>query len=97
MDCKHLLLFVGVLNERKGEFGLIKAMQEVVSKYHDVKLLIIGDGPTKEVAVKFVKSLKLKNNIILLTFRGSLQVFQIFFKYCEGYNVFNAYKVQFIS
>ena len=65
-NCKYIILFAGVLNGRKGEFALIKAMDKVVSKYHDTNLLIIGDGPTKKTSMKIVESLNLENNIIFI-------------------------------
>ncbi len=63
IDCKYLILFVGVLNGRKGEFNLIKAMQKIVSVSPDAKLLIIGDGPTKDIAIKMAANLKLEDNV----------------------------------
>jgi len=63
LGCKQLLLFVGVLNGRKGEFDLIMAMKNVVSKYPDSKLLIIGDGPTRELTMKMVQALSLEDNV----------------------------------
>ncbi len=63
IDCKYLILFVGVLNGRKGEFDLIKAMSNIISEYPDTKLLIIGEGPTKEVAMTMVKNLKLEDSV----------------------------------
>ena len=66
VNCKHLILFVGVLNGRKGEFDLIKAMQKVFSVYPDANLLIIGNGPTKEIAFKMVKKLNLEDNITFI-------------------------------
>jgi glycosyltransferase involved in cell wall biosynthesis len=66
INCKYIILFVGVLNGRKGEFTLIKAMDKVVSKYHDANLLIIGDGPTKKTSMKIVESLNLEDNIIFI-------------------------------
>jgi hypothetical protein len=63
INCKYIILFVGVLNGRKGEFTLIKAMNKVVSKYRDANLLIIGDGPAKAAAMETVKRLELEDNI----------------------------------
>ncbi len=66
IDCKYLLFFIGVLNGRKGEFDLIKTMVEVVSENADVNLLIIGNGPTTEIAEKMIKSLHLEKNIKII-------------------------------
>ncbi len=60
---EYQILFVGVLNGRKGEFDLIKAMEKVVNKYPDIRLLIIGSGPTKTVEEKIIKALRIEDNI----------------------------------
>ncbi len=66
IDCKYLIFFIGVLNGRKGEFNLIRAMLDVVSECADVNLLIIGNGPTTEIAEKMIKSLHLEKNIKII-------------------------------
>jgi glycosyltransferase involved in cell wall biosynthesis len=63
LGCKQLLLFVGVLNGRKGEFDLIRAMDKIVARMPDTKLLIIGDGPTKELAGQMTEKLGLSEHI----------------------------------
>ena len=64
---EYQILFVGVLNGRKGEFDLIKAMGKVVNKYPDIKLLVIGSGPTKIVAEKIIKASGIEDNIKFLS------------------------------
>ncbi len=63
MCCKYLLLFVGVLNGRKGELDLIKAMHQVVCRYNDTTLMIVGDGPTKQIALDMVEKLQLRKYV----------------------------------
>jgi len=63
IGCGKLLLFVGGLNGRKGEFDLIEAMQKVASEDGDIRLLIIGSGTAKKVAVRAVRKLSLEGHI----------------------------------
>ncbi len=63
---RYLILFVGVLNGRKGEFDLLKAMEKIICVYPDVRLFIIGDGPTKDAVKAMVKNLGLDKNIKLI-------------------------------
>jgi len=58
------LLFVGRLAEKKGVKYLIDAMPEVVKKYPETKLLIIGSGPLENESKTQAKNLNLENNII---------------------------------
>jgi glycosyltransferase involved in cell wall biosynthesis len=60
------LLFVGRLSEEKGVKYLISAMPTIVNKYKDIKLLIVGNGPLKNILNEQVDNLKLSNNILFL-------------------------------
>jgi len=66
MECKYLLLFVGVLNCRKGEFDLIEAMQQIIDLHNNTSLLIIGDGPAKESFVRQIEELNIQNKVKLI-------------------------------
>lgn len=61
-----LILFVGRLAEKKWVNHLIDAMEWVVSKYPDTKLLIIWHGPLEAVLKKQTKKLHLDANIIFV-------------------------------
>jgi glycosyltransferase involved in cell wall biosynthesis len=60
---KEFLLFVGRLAPEKGIDVLIEAMPEVIKKFPNAKLLIIGKGTLEDGLKKRVKELKLENNI----------------------------------
>ena len=60
---RYTILFVGVLNGRKGEFLLIRAMEKVLSEYPKVKLLIVGDGPTRSLAEELVRRMGLSDHV----------------------------------
>ena len=58
------LLFVGRLVEKKGVKYLIDAMPEVIQKYPETKLLIVGSGSLENELKNQVKNLNLEKNII---------------------------------
>ena len=61
-----MLLFVGVLNGRKGEFDLIKAMKRVTVEHPDSKLVVIGDGPTRKFAIEMAGESGLAKKIVFI-------------------------------
>ncbi len=63
------ILFVGRLVKRKGLDDLIRAFKLTLQSVNEAHLTIVGDGPEKEVLVKLVQTLGLKNKV---TFTGSL-------------------------
>ncbi|MCM8787749.1 MAG: glycosyltransferase family 4 protein [Candidatus Omnitrophica bacterium] len=68
------LIFVGRLVEKKGVKYLIEAMPEVVKKYPETKLLIIGSGPLEDGLKAQVKNLNLEKNII---FTGAIPNYEL--------------------
>ena len=60
------IIAAGRLAEWKGFEYLIQAMVEVVRKYSNAKLLILGDGPLKEKLEILISNLKLNDNISLI-------------------------------
>ncbi|MBI2653351.1 glycosyltransferase family 4 protein [Candidatus Woesearchaeota archaeon] len=65
-----ILLFAGRINEQKGIEYLIKAMQEVVSKIKNAKLLIIGNGEHRKNLEKLAAGLNLTNSVEFLGFKS---------------------------
>ena len=59
-----VILFVGRIAEEKNIKFLIKAHKDLVKKYRNIKLLIVGDGPDKEKYEKYSHELDLDKNII---------------------------------
>ena len=59
-----VILFVGRLAEEKNVEFLINSEKELVKKYKNIKLIIVGDGPDKEKYEKLSKDLGLEDNII---------------------------------
>jgi len=58
-DGKINILFVGRLDERKGIFVLLKAMNLAAAAFPSLRLLIVGEGPLKAQAQKYVEDKKL--------------------------------------
>ncbi len=58
------ILFVGRLAEEKNIEFLINSQNELVKKYKNIKLIIVGDGPDKEKYEKLSNDLGLEDNII---------------------------------
>ena len=56
-----VLLSVGRLSEEKGLVYLVKAFENIVRQYPLAKLVLAGDGPTKEVLTNLVDKLHLPN------------------------------------
>jgi glycosyltransferase involved in cell wall biosynthesis len=46
---ERLILFVGLIEERKGIKHLLQAFNNLLKKYTDIRLVIAGDGDYKEV------------------------------------------------
>ncbi len=55
---KKNIVFFGRLQKQKGVFYLIKAFREILNKYKDFKLIIIGDGPERKNLEKLATNMK---------------------------------------
>src|SRR5690606_14251241 len=60
------LLSVGYLIERKGFEYLIMAMKEVLEKYSNTRLNIIGSGPLENKLKNLIKELELEETVEIL-------------------------------
>lgn len=58
------LIFVGRIAEEKNVPYIIDVMSDVLSKKHNIKLLIIGDGPDKNKYEKYTYEKKVDKNVI---------------------------------
>lgn len=59
------ILFVGRLAEKKGVKYLLMAMPDVLKKFPDAKLVIVGDGFEKDNIIKLISELGLTKNVVL--------------------------------
>lgn len=73
---------VGRLVEQKGHVYLIEAAKKVVTEFPQVKFVIVGDGPLREMLEAKVQSENLSNNFLFLGFRHDvnelLKTFDVF-------------------
>jgi colanic acid/amylovoran biosynthesis glycosyltransferase len=68
------ILFVGRLVEKKGINYAVEAFGEVIKKYPDTELRIIGEGPMMVDVVNRINALDLKEKIVLLGPRAISEV-----------------------
>lgn len=72
-DGEILLGNLGRLVEFKGQDKLIKAFKQVVIKFPNVKLLIVGDGERKAELKSLAQALSINEKVIFAGFRDDLQ------------------------
>lgn len=58
--------YIAELNANKNQMLLIKTIQELKKEQHNIRLLLIGDGPLKEQYQQYIKENNLENEIQLL-------------------------------
>lgn len=61
LDGKINILFLGRIEERKGLIYLLKALKILNKKFNDLRLIVIGEGPLKEICREWAKKNKLEN------------------------------------
>ncbi|MEI7561000.1 MAG: glycosyltransferase family 4 protein [Actinomycetes bacterium] len=67
---RRVIVSVGRLVHRKGQDKLIEAMPEILKKYPDAVLLLVGQGPIKSMLDKLIRHHGLENHVI---FTGRIQ------------------------
>jgi len=73
-----VILAVGRLSWQKGFDNLIRALPMVLSKFPEVKLIIVGDGYMKKELENLVYSLGLESKVRLLGFLKDEDLFKIY-------------------
>ncbi len=66
VEGKTILLFVGAMDNRKGLNTLIEAFAQASSKYENLHLVMIGEGPMKENLKLKIRNLKLEGVVTIL-------------------------------
>ncbi len=64
---------IGELNKNKNQIMQIKAMNEIVKKYPNTHLFMLGNGPLKEEYLEKIKQMNLEKNIKLLGYRRDIK------------------------
>lgn len=60
-----IITSIAELHERKGLKYLIEAIPEIITKFQNIKLAIVGEGPQRNELEKLIKELKIENHVIL--------------------------------
>lgn len=63
---------IASLEERKGQMDLLKAFKNLLDKYSNIELWIVGAGPDESKILDYIHSNNLDNNIRLLGFRKDI-------------------------
>lgn len=63
---KQFILFQGSLLNWQGLENLINAVPQIVEKYPNISLLIVGDGPEKDKLITLTNSLNVSEHIIFI-------------------------------
>ena len=78
---KKVIVSVGRLVHRKGQDFLIKALPQILIAHPEAHILMVGEGPYREVLEKLVKELGLAQSI---TFIGRIQYSELPTYICAG-------------
>lgn len=87
----ELIVSAGRLVPWKGFDTLIKLWPEILEKYPNAKLLIIGEGPEKNKLDNLIKKLKLEDSV-LLTGRLDQQMLLVYLKVADVFILNTAYE-----
>jgi len=79
------IIFVGRLIKEKKVDILVKSINLLKKECPNIKVVIVGDGPEKEVLEKLIKDLKLKDNVIMA---GRLEKDEQVYSYMKSSEVF---------
>lgn len=63
---KHVVLFAGRLEGRKGAILLFKAIKQIIDQGIEIECRVVGNGPSSESLRKYIKDNGLEKNIIML-------------------------------
>jgi len=70
LNGRRVIVSVGRLVHRKGQDKLIEAMPEVLKRFPNAVLLLVGQGPIQSMLEKLIRHYNLENNVI---FTGRIQ------------------------
>lgn len=61
-----------LMDEKKGQGYLIKAMPQIIKVYPKARLLLVGEGPSKSDFIQMTKSLGIEDKVIFTGFRRDI-------------------------
>jgi glycosyltransferase involved in cell wall biosynthesis len=62
------IMMVGRLSEIKGHTFIIRALPEIINKFPELKLLLLGEGPLKDKIIKQARTLNILDHIEFIGF-----------------------------
>lgn len=65
--------YVGRLSPEKDLRTLLKAIREVKKEVSNIKVLIVGEGPSKEGLIDYARELKISSEVLFLGFRKDVK------------------------
>lgn len=68
----RIILCIAALHPRKGLDYLLEAMPDVLEKFPDAKLAIVGEGPQKKDLQKIITRLKIDHRVMLLGYQEDI-------------------------
>ena len=69
---ENTLVSIGRLTKQKNFLFLIKNFKNILSKYHNFKLVIIGEGEERQILEQEIKKNKLVKNVFLLGYKKNI-------------------------
>jgi glycosyltransferase involved in cell wall biosynthesis len=78
MEDKKVVGVVGRLRREKGQEVLLNAIPEVIRSISNVILVVIGDGPDREVLESRAKNLDIPDHVLWLGEKDQKEVFQLY-------------------
>jgi glycosyltransferase involved in cell wall biosynthesis len=76
-DSIRRLIFVGHLTETKGLADVLRAFPDIIQRFKDVKLFVIGSGPYETQLKEITQSLKLQNYVEFLGYMDHDEVLKL--------------------
>ena len=67
-----VMIYAGLIVPRKGIDVMLKVTQKLSRKNKNIKLLLVGDGPSKKKYFDLIKQLKIGNNVVFLGWRKDI-------------------------
>lgn len=72
-DDDFIITVVAELSKRKNQIQIVKAMEGIVRRDKEIKVLLVGEGNSRMVLEEEIKKLRLTDNVRLLGYRKDVQ------------------------
>lgn len=64
LDNNYVIGHIGRFNDTKNHIFMVEILEEVLKKRKDIKLLLVGEGPTKSTVISYAEKLGVLDNIV---------------------------------